>query len=120
MTYFSYSRSSPLKKHWEIDMNQERLNYIIPILQAMADGKTILGRSGEGYAFIDIDEDKFFMSSDIVIFWELKIKPEPEVIYVNKTKEEKYFHYTSEKIAKMDTNPSNFCFIAKKFIEVVE
>jgi len=68
-------------------MNQERLNYIIPILQAMADGKTILGRSGEGYAFIDIDEDKFFMSSDIVTFWELKIKPETEVIYVNKIKD---------------------------------
>ena len=51
---------------------------------------------------------------------EYRIKPEPEVIYVNQTNTGNIFHYTSEKIAKMDTNPSNFCFIAKKFIEVVE
>jgi len=102
-------------------MNQERLNYIIPILQAMADGKTILGRSGEGYAFIDIDEDKFFMSSDIVIFWELKIKPEPEVLYVNKWNEEanqKNCHSSeSNAIAAAKNSGHKYIYIAKKFTE---
>ena len=102
-------------------MNKERLNYIIPILQAMADGKTILGRSGEGYAFININEDKFFMISDIVNFWELKIKPQPEVIYVNKWNEEREFistHKSKSKALEAARNSGlEYIYIAKPFTD---
>jgi len=98
-------------------MDKKRAKKLIPILQAFSDGKEILGRSGEGYAWIDIDEEKF-SNAAILEFWKLKIKPDPEVIYVNKSKTGKCYVYNSYKQATALVEGERYYeYIAKKFTE---
>lgn len=60
-------------------------------------------------------------ASNLTLHLEYRIKPEPEVIYVNKREEGRYYIFNSEINAKSDTQyPEEFEYIAKRFIEAPE
>ena len=73
-------------------MNREQAKELLPIIQAFADGEEIQCQDESGYWHKESTEDPHF---DRPNKW--RVKPLPEVIYVNKyTYGEKFYHDTEE------------------------
>jgi hypothetical protein len=62
-------------------MNKDNAHLYLPLVQALADGKTIQWKPDDGI-WDDIDEIKFFMYDDLSCY---RIKPEPRTfeMYIN-------------------------------------
>ena len=101
-------------------MNRSQAKKLLPIMQAFADGKTIQARYTD-------HEDEWNDQLSIGFYkhnLEWRVKPEPEVIYVNGYKAGARHGFSSEKDAldqiKEEPDYCRTVFIAKKFIEVIE
>jgi len=98
-------------------MNRSRAKELLPIIQAFAEGKDIQWQFDD-----EPDKSTWRAAGDIkeradCIY---RIKPEPEVIYVNKPIIGKGSAYSSQYAAKGAALGTNHQYIAKKFIEVIE
>lgn len=94
-------------------MNRSRAKELLPIIQAFAEGKEIQYISNGEW----VDYGGY-------IDWTIKenrIKPEPEVIYVNKEGSGEFYPYASSQAAKSGACDAwEYEYIAKKFIEVID
>lgn len=90
-------------------MNRERAKELLPIIQAFAEGKEIQYFDDElGWITEDPEWHDCF---------EYRIKPEPEVIYVNKHCG--YLTPFPNEKAALDSATANCEYVAKKFQEVL-
>ena len=100
-------------------MNRERAKELLPIIQAFAEGKAIEYRYKDGKwkspTISPLFEDLSF-NDDI----EYRIKPEPEVIYVNKWFDGSNVAYKTKREAETSVYINKYKYIAKKFIEVID
>ena len=107
-------------------MNRERAKELLPIIQAFAEGKDVQCKDERGIWHNECADNPNFdgARNSTPTYW--RIKPEPEVIYVNCTAGGEVSPYenkdravtvaeTSERIVNQ-----KYAYIAKKFIEVVE
>ena len=102
-------------------MNRDRARELLPIIQAFAEGKDIQWQfDDEPYKAtwrILLNEELSTERPDVIF----RIKPEPEVIYVNSADGDRYFHATKTKAIEATAGCENlYEYIAKKFIEVTE
>lgn len=96
-------------------MNRERAKELLPIIKAYIDGSKIQTQNAVA-TWMDIDTPSFTDHKNY------RIKPEPEVIYVNKRLDGDSFVYDTEEEAKINGSLDHESkeYIAKKFIEVTE
>jgi hypothetical protein len=100
-------------------MNRERAKALLPIIQAFAEGKEVQVKYSSGWGMAS---DPAFGCDE----YKFRIKPEPEVIYVNKWKSGSHdsgIYNTAEYaslVAKEHGDLDEFDYIAKAFIEVIE
>ena len=98
-------------------MNRDRARELLPIIQAFADGKGIqYTRMNDPWTNLN---DPGFDSMG-----EYRIRPEPEVIYVNKCRNDiEVFKFKTEKEAQeyaLGESFNKWDYVAKKFIEVLD
>ena len=103
-------------------MNRERAAELLPIIQAFAEGKVIQWQyddepNKDTWRIVLYDEG-VTERTDVIY----RIKPEPEVIYVNKRKNGGYYQYSSYDmaVAGLKGIEDSYEYIAKKFQEVME
>ncbi len=98
-------------------MNRVRAKELLPIIQAYSEGKDIevLDHTLAGDSWDYMGDDLNFSSEDL----SYRVKPEPEVIYVNKMTGSKPSAYSTARDA-MDciANETEYEYVQKKFIEV--
>lgn len=99
-------------------MNREETKKLLPIIQAYSEGKEVQVRDRDDDSWKTWDEYGF----DSLRHMDYRIKPEPEVIYVNKRLDGDSFVYDTEEEAKINGSLDHESkeYIAKKFIEVTE
>jgi len=109
-------------------MNRERAKELLPVIQAYAEGKTVQAKYKNREDDWDDQSSPSFYSEGSL---EYRIKPEPEVIYVNRfgrnyfafdTKESCDFdHVIAERLLReIENYDVSETFKTKKFIEVME
>jgi len=102
-------------------MNREAARKLLPVIEAYADGKAIQYLNSGG---IWCDGDKDDSGERGYEFYSperYRIKPEPEVIYVNKYRSGSTVHYQSkEEATKSVFADEDYEYTAKKFIAVEE
>jgi hypothetical protein len=102
-------------------MNRSRAKELLPIIQAFAEGKEIQWQFDDEpnkHTWRKVkDEDGVAECRPDIVF---RIKPEPEVIYVNKLEHDvEVFKYSSKQEAEMAACETwGYEYVAKKFIEV--
>jgi len=100
-------------------MNKTNAHLYLPFVQAMAEGKTVQIRSSLSLGctdYRDMTEATFSGSPEYY-----RVKPEPEEVWVNKWKDGAHFyHKTKAGAIKGAQTPSDYEFIAKKFVEAPE
>ena len=100
-------------------MNRTRAKELLPIIQAFAEGKEIQYKPVMCDKWNDCDEPEFNLSYANLNY---RIKPEPEVFYVNKFKEssERHIHESKASALSYRNDRNQYEYRAKKFIEVIE
>jgi len=97
-------------------MNRDRVKQLLPIIQAFAEGKNIEYYLGDG-SWVKATNIDF--SDNLESY---RIKPEPEVIYVNclKNNIEVFKYPTRTEAIDAACVTWSYDYIAKKFIEAIE
>ena len=92
-------------------MNRDRAKELLPIIEAFGEGAAIQVDSSSGW----YDEECPSFGNDASTY---RIKPEPEVIWVNKKRSGEAYKCHNEPTAKLDAygKEDEFEYIAKKFI----
>lgn len=95
-------------------MNKDNAKDFLPLVQALADGKTIQRYYRTGWA--DVTDVNFI--ADVAKY---RVKPEPRVIYVNIYSDGSGAGHSTEERAKLCAgNNTHAIEVAKKFVEVME
>lgn len=96
-------------------MNKANAHLYIPLVQAIADGKTLQHQDNR-----DVWRDlppytEVYLGSEPEHY---RIKPEPEVVYINKSGKLRYGHPTEEGARKGAAGfEEKYEYVAKKFVE---
>ena len=104
-------------------MNRERAKELAPIVKAFGEGKDIQSKYPDenDSCWFDTPEPDFIVDENGISL-DYRIKPEPEVIYVNclQNNIEVFKYPTRTEAIDAACATWNYNYIAKKFIEVIE